>query len=100
MRHEYHPQPRIVMEHRDEIDKWLYEEMQLIPGSCSSISALQHNTARMVAEKLWLTTDDIKKILDSYDECLSLTFEKDKPAYESEEFYEEVLRRFREMKDK
>lgn len=88
------------MEHRDEIDKWLYEEMQVIPGCCSSISALQYNTARMVAEKLWLTTDDIKKIVDIYDECLSLTFEEGKPAYESEDFYGEVLRRFREMKEK
>ena len=47
-----------------------------------------------------LTTDDIKKIVDIYDECLSLTFEKDKPAYESEEFYQEVLDRFLKTKEK
>jgi len=169
------------MEHRDEIDKWLYEEMQLIPGSCSSISTLQYNTARAVAEKLWLkweepnpevvspftggkatietedakatfrgeevtyqhknylchdtgnkyadtemesqsvwsmfraywekkrfdgfqkdplTPDDIKKIVDIYDECLSLTFEEGKPAYESEAFYKEVLDRFLKSKQK
>ena len=47
-----------------------------------------------------LTPDDIKRIVDLYDECLSLTFEDEKPAYESNEFYEEVLRRFNEQREK
>lgn len=51
-------------------------------------------------QDLALTWEDIKTIVDIYDDCLNITFEKDKPAYESEEFYEEVLRRFREMKNK
>jgi len=53
------------------------------------------------AEKdLSLTPDDIKKIVDIYDECLSLTFEEGKPAYESEGFYREVLNRFLKTKEK
>lgn len=55
----------------------------------------------MQAEKdLALTPEDIKRIVDIYDECLSLTFEEGKPAYESEEFYAEVLRRFLEQREK
>ena len=47
------------------------------------------------AEKdLALTPDDIKRIVDIYDDCLKLTFEEGKPAYESEDFYKEVLKRF------
>lgn len=53
------------------------------------------------AEKdLALTPEDIKRIVDLYDECLRLTFEEGKPAYESDEFYEEVLRRFLEQREK
>lgn len=55
----------------------------------------------MQAEKdLALTPEDIKRIVDLYDECLSLTFEEGKPAYESEDFYAEVLRRFLEQRKK
>ena len=51
------------------------------------------------AEKdLSLTPEDILRIVDLYDECLILTFEEGKPAYESEEFYAEVLRRFLEQR--
>jgi hypothetical protein len=53
------------------------------------------------AEKdLALTPEDILRIVDLYDECLILTFEEGKPAYESEEFYAEVLRRFLEQRKK
>ena len=53
------------------------------------------------AEKyLALTTNDIRRIVDIYDECLSLTFEDGKPAYESDEFYAEVLRRFNDQREK
>lgn len=53
------------------------------------------------AEKdLALTPADIKQIVEIYDECLNLTFEEGKPAYESDGFYEEVLRRFIEQKGK
>ena len=88
----------------DEIDKWLFDLFGILPGACSSIENLRHTTARMVAEALWpkkgqiLTPADIKQIVEIYDECLNLTFEEGKPAYESEEFYEEVLRRFNEQK--
>lgn len=47
-----------------------------------------------------LTTEDIKKIVDIYDEYLSLTFDEGKPAYESEEFYREVLDKFLKSKEK
>ena len=53
-----------------------------------------------VEKDLSLTPDDIKKIVDIYDECLSLTFEEGKPAYESEEFYQEVFNRFLKTKEK
>ena len=41
------------MEHRDDIDRWLYENVGVIPGCCSSIDSLKYNVAREVAEKLW-----------------------------------------------
>ena len=41
---------------RDEIDQWLWDEMQLLPGCCSSIEELKHSIAREVAEKLWKNT--------------------------------------------
>lgn len=90
----------------DEIDKWLFDSFGILPGCCCSQENLRHTTARMVAEVLWpkkdlaLTPDDIKLIVDIYDACLKLTFEEGKPAYESEEFYEEVLRRFNEQRQK
>ena len=53
----------------------------------------------MRAEKdLALSAKDIERIVDIYDECLSLTFEDGKTAYESDAFYEEVLRRFKKIK--
>lgn len=44
-------QPKI--NHKDDIDKWLYDNMGLIPGCCSSIESLKYDIAREVAEKLW-----------------------------------------------
>lgn len=38
---------------KDEIDKWLWEEMHLLPGCCSSIAELKYSIAREVAKKLW-----------------------------------------------
>ena len=90
----------------DEIDKWLFDSFGILPGACSSTENLRHTTARMVAEALWpkkdlaLSAKDIEHIVDIYDECLSLTFEDEKPAYESNEFYEEVLRRFNAQREK
>lgn len=86
------------MEHRDEIDKWLYEELQLIPGSCSSISALQYNTARMVAEKLWLKWEDMKRIyeiIDGIDSDGDSTWNRG-----IKEYFTEVLDRFLKSKEK
>lgn len=49
---------------------------------------------------LALTPADIRQIVEIYDECLNLTFEEGKPEYESDGFYEEVLRRFIEKRGK
>lgn len=90
----------------DEIDKWLFDSFGILPGCCCSQENLRHTTARMVAEVLWpkkgqiLTPADIKQIVEIYDECLNLTFEEGKPAYESDGFYEEVLKRFNEKREK
>ena len=36
---------------KDEIDEWLFKEMGLIPGSCSSIESLKYDIAREAIEK-------------------------------------------------
>jgi hypothetical protein len=41
-----------MMEHRDDIDRWLYENVGVLPGCCSSIDSLKYNVAREVADKL------------------------------------------------
>lgn len=90
----------------DEIDQFLFELVRVMPGCCSSIESVKYSIARQVAEALWpkkeqiLTPADIKQIVEIYDECLNLTFEEGKPAYESDGFYEEVLRRFIEKREK
>lgn len=90
----------------DEIDQFLFELARVMPGCCSSIESVKYSIARQVAEVLWpkkgqiLTPADIKQIVEIYDECLNLTFEEGKPAYESDGFYDEVLRRFIEKREK
>lgn len=37
----------------DEIDQWLFDNLDILPGCCSSILHLKHTIAREVAEKLW-----------------------------------------------
>ena len=41
------------MEHRDEIDRWLFENIGVLPGCCASQLSLEYSVARQVAEKLW-----------------------------------------------
>ena len=36
---------------KDEIDEWLFNEMGLIPGCCSSIESLKYDIARESIEK-------------------------------------------------
>lgn len=36
---------------KDEIDEWLFKEMGLIPGCCSSIESLKYDIAREAVEK-------------------------------------------------
>ena len=38
----------------DEIDQWLFDNIGVLPGCCSSIEELKYHTAREVAEKLWM----------------------------------------------
>ena len=51
---------------RDEIDQWLWDEMQLLPGCCSSIANMQYGVARETAERLmkWFPKEETPK--DSY----------------------------------
>lgn len=37
----------------DEIDQWLVDNFDIIPGACSSTENLRYNTAKMIAEALW-----------------------------------------------
>ena len=37
----------------DDIDQWLFDSFEIIPGACASTENLRYNTARMVAEALW-----------------------------------------------
>lgn len=43
----------------DEIDQWLVDNFDIIPGACSSTENLRYNTAKMVAEALWPKKDPI-----------------------------------------
>lgn len=58
------------MTHRDEIDKFLFDLVRVLPGCCSSIDSVKYTIARTVAEALWpkkdlaLTWQDIAKIDD------------------------------------
>ena len=91
----------------DEIDKWLFDSFGILPGCCSSQENLRHTTARMVAEVLWpkkdlaLTWEDVKKIEDLCMEVATLfaMVGRNKVILEPP-FYEEVLRRFIEKREK
>lgn len=66
---------------------------------CDAVEIINYAYAQG-RQDLALTWEDIKTIVDIYDDCLNITFEKDKPAYESEAFYKEVLDRFLKSKEK
>ena len=36
---------------KDDIDKWLFKEFNIIGGACSSVEELRYSVAREVAEK-------------------------------------------------
>lgn len=92
------------MTHRDEIDKFLFDLVGVLPGCCSSIESVKYTIARTVAEALWpknnlaLTTEDMAKIdaiiLDVNNE-FAVDYSKE---ISRQKFYEEVLKRFNELK--
>ena len=93
------------MAHRDEIDKFLFDLVGVLPGCCSSIESVKYAIARAVAEALWpkkdlaLTWQDIAKIDDMLREVENCIACIDLPTMGREEYYEEVLRRYNELKN-
>lgn len=93
------------MTHRDEIDKFLFDLVGVLPGCCSSIESVKYTIARTVAEALWpkkdlaLTWQDIAKIDDMLREVENCIACIDLPTMGREEYYEEVLRRYNELKN-
>lgn len=107
----------------DEIDQWLFDNFDILPGCCSSILDLKHTIAREVAEKLW-PKNDVPLPEDSVlfnkgvaegrrleREDLALTWEdmltidvflnnvrEEKCTKKLGEYYREVLKRFNEAK--
>lgn len=94
-----------MMTHRDEIDKFLFDLVGVLPGCCSSIESVKYTIARTVAEALWpkkdlaLTWQDIAKIDDMLREVENCIATSDLPTMGREEYYEEVLRRYNELKN-
>ena len=85
------------MEHRDGIDRWLFDNIGVMPGCCASQESLRYNTARDVAERLWLTWEDM---FDIYNITRRYLVELNEGPVEkfpsgTSEMYEEVLRRYR-----
>lgn len=93
------------MTHRDEIDKFLFDLVGVLPGCCSSIESVKYAIARAVAEALWpkkdlaLTWQDIAKIDDMLRKVGNCIATSDLPTMGREEYYEEVLRRYNELKN-
>lgn len=94
------------MTHRDEIDKFLFDLIGVLPGCCSSIESVKYTIARTIAEALWpkkdlaLTWQDIAKIDDMLREVENCIACIDLPTMGREEYYTEVLNRYNELKKK
>lgn len=92
------------MTHRDEIDKFLFDLIGVLPGCCSSIESVKYTIARTIAEALWpkkdlaLTWQDIAKIDDMLREVENCIACIDLPTMGREEYYTEVLKRYNELK--
>lgn len=89
----------------DDIDKFLFDLVRVLPGCCSSIESVKYTIARTVAEALWpkkdlaLTTEDMANI-DAIILNVNNEFAVDSSKEISrQKFYEEVLKRFKEQKD-
>ena len=88
----------------DEIDKFLFDLVRVLPGCCSSIESVKYTIARTVAEALWpkkdlaLTWQDIAKIDDMLREVENCIATSDLPTMSREEYYTEVLNRYNELK--
>lgn len=89
----------------DEIDKFLFDLVRVLPGCCSSIDSVKYTIARTVAEALWpkkdlaLTWQDIAKIDDMLREVENCIACIDLPTMGREEYYTEVLRRYNRIKE-
>lgn len=90
----------------DDIDKFLFDLVRVLPGCCSSIDSVKYTIARTVAEALWpkkdlaLTWQDIAKIDDMLREVENCLACIDLPTMGREEYYTEVLNRYNELKKK
>ena len=90
----------------DEIDKWLFDSFGILPGACSSTENLRHTTARMVAEALWpkkdlaLTWEDITTLIRLCEQVKTEWWFKDMKGIGTQKYFEEVLRRFNEQREK
>ena len=88
----------------DDIDKFLFDLVRVMPGCCSSIESVKYTIARTVAEALWpkkdlaLTWQDIAKIDDMLREVENCIATSDLPTMSREEYYTEVLNRYNELK--
>ena len=52
----------------DEIDQWLVDNFDIIPGACSSTENLRYNTARMIAEALWPKNNELQELNEAAEE--------------------------------
>ena len=52
----------------DSLDEWMYNEMGLMGGCCSSIDSLKYTTARTAVEKL-LKEIQKEKEIKSFEDC-------------------------------
>ena len=53
-----------MIEHRDDIDRWLYENVGVLPGCYSAQESLKYSVAREVAEKLWRSAPGVLDAVD------------------------------------
>lgn len=86
------------MTHRDEIDKFLFDLVGVLPGCCSSIESVKYTIARTVAEALWPTWEDMAKIdaiIIDVNNAIAVDYSK---KISRQNFYKEVLKRFNELK--
>lgn len=91
------------MTHRDEIDKFLFDLVGVLPGCCSSIESVKYTIARTVAEALWPKKDlalSLAQVVKLDSIIMNMVGEGYNDGYKTRPFYEEVLKRFNEQRKK